>query len=277
MTGIPESAGAPPGSLLWHALLYAPPSTRAAIATVFELESVVRSLADASQDHAVAHAKLGWWQDEARRLEAGEPRHPLTRRLLEQAGGRSTDWSVLGTALDVARLELAGVALDDERDLRDYLARTSVGWQVLAARLSAPATPAEAARRFAEAIGRVLRLTEILGDLPRDARAGRILVPTSWLEEHGLEIVDLYTEAKAAARSECLARCAELVQAAWRDATQCERPVRAALRTQWVLGRLHLAMLERLRRNAFSLAPSASRLSGGRRLFIAWRAAREAT
>ena len=60
---------------------FAPAEVRPLLERVTALDAELASLARPDLEHSVAHAKLGWWQEEAARLAAGGARHPLTRAL----------------------------------------------------------------------------------------------------------------------------------------------------------------------------------------------------
>ncbi len=266
--------GAPQGSMRWHSLLYAPPVARDRIAAAFAIEAELREIAGGSLEHAVAHAKLGWWREEALRLEQGEPRHPFTRALLGSAVLPAVPARCLVAALGAAEIELAQAVLQDEAEFGQYLDGAG---SALACLALGTADPADASTAFASACGRSIRCVEILRDLRRDAWRGRVFLPWSWVEEAGLGLDELRGETsddrtrslfgRVAAfgrhfREESLAATTDRLPDGWR-----------ALH---VLAELHLAVLARIERSGFAVGREPVELQPLARPFIAWRAARRA-
>ncbi len=80
----PRSAGA-----RFFAWLYTPAIAREGTAALLAIEHEIMASAREGLDHSVAHARLGWWQEEAVRLCASIPQHPLAialRKLFLAAG-----------------------------------------------------------------------------------------------------------------------------------------------------------------------------------------------
>src|SRR5262249_7775796 len=74
---------APPGSMRYFSLLYAPDDRRDAIAALYVIDAEIRESAR-SASHDVAHTRLQWWRAEVDRLVNGAPQHPATRVLVER-------------------------------------------------------------------------------------------------------------------------------------------------------------------------------------------------
>jgi hypothetical protein len=98
---------AEPGSIADLVHLYCPVQVRAVLADLLALEAEIRTSARPDLDHAIAHARLEWWQAEAERALAGKAVHPLTRALCAALAPHSLDLRLLVYS---ARLELAGLA-----------------------------------------------------------------------------------------------------------------------------------------------------------------------
>ena len=101
-------AGAPQsGSIHYFTELYAPPAARALLRQVLALEAEIRTSLRGDLDHAVAHARLEWWEQEAARTAAGSASHPMLRSL-QAAGAASASAATLTDWILAARIELAG-------------------------------------------------------------------------------------------------------------------------------------------------------------------------
>jgi len=266
--------GAPPGSLRWHAKLYAPAAGRARLGAAFALEAELRDATRPDLEHGVAHAKLGWWAEEAERLRQGVPRHPITLALGSHAEQARLDADALDEFLAATATELAQLALHDEAELDAYLRGSGAACQRLAI---GPAAPSTIAERFASGCGTMLRLTEIIRDLRQDAWHGRVFVPWSWLEAEGVDLEQLRGAAQGDGLRRALQRLAWKARSAWSEARESLDPASVdPLRPLIVLGDLHRALLDRMERSKFDIGRQRVELPPLQRLITAWRAARRA-
>jgi hypothetical protein len=84
----------PPGSAAAFALLYCPAGRRGVLQLLFALETEIGAGLARRLDHALQHARLDWWREEAARYAAGAARHPWLR-----AQAHTTDRTVNLAAL----------------------------------------------------------------------------------------------------------------------------------------------------------------------------------
>jgi hypothetical protein len=151
-----------PGSTRYFVLLYCPRARRLALATLLSVADEIGAGLRHQTDHAVAHARLEWWRQEAQRFARGAPEHPWLSgwlradpadRALElgsltdaaaidlaqaHLGGRS-EWQLYGALFVLAARLLAGSVLADQhqqglRELGQYVARREHAAPALATR-----------------------------------------------------------------------------------------------------------------------------------------------
>ena len=137
-------AGPPdPGSIHYFAELYALPQHRARLRAAHALEAGVRASLRSGLDHQLAHTRLHWWQQEAERIAAGRPAHPLAAQLLAIAGARPLG-AALQELVQLTQADLAGGQAGDA--LRRALAARAGGarFALLAVLLQAEADAAHA-------------------------------------------------------------------------------------------------------------------------------------
>lgn len=132
--------------------LYTPPAHREVMAAFLEIERELAAAARRSLEHAVAHARLAWWEDELERLRSGEPRHPATKVLQPHRPD-------LRPLAALASLQLARASLGDERAAIDA-AQLANPWSMglflpLAALLAPPCANGPMASRIGTALYRV--------------------------------------------------------------------------------------------------------------------------
>jgi phytoene synthase len=176
-----------PGSPRHLAVLFSGSPQRSLLEAVYAFEAELRRIV-ASESHEAAHARLQWWRGELDRLDAGRPSHPLAVALLPLRGRRDADLGLLHELLVAADLDLSRLTYLSWQELEAYLFRATGAAQTLIAAVLAgdrPLTPAE--REFARRLGVALRQSEILIDIERDARRGRLYAPLQALEAAGID------------------------------------------------------------------------------------------
>jgi phytoene synthase len=244
------------------------------MASLFALESEIRSIAKPGVDHAVAHLKLQWWRDEIRRLELGEPRHPRTQAAMHAAPQAGPAWRPLQDLLSSIELDLASSTYETEDELDRYLGLAAGLQRAMTSALHG-GPPGHALAQFACAAGEAVRGIEIMRDLRRDVSDGRVYLPLSWLATEGVAHAELRAPVLGPAPRRCLARLAVKLRDRWRLALRSLADVDAqALRGQRVLGELHVALLDRIEKRQFDVGNARVELGPGQGLWTAWRAAR---
>jgi phytoene synthase len=162
------------------ACLYSPPAQRQLLEALCALEREIGASLAPGLDHQVAHTRLSWWREECQRCAAGAAAHPLTRQIaqLTSAPARA---GLTGFA-DAATWDLAAATFESRRELTAYCERWSAAMIATWTQTAQPAADGAQLRT----VGRLLRESELLLQLPADARAGRVRLPLDELERAGL-------------------------------------------------------------------------------------------
>jgi phytoene synthase len=273
-----------------YACLFAGHSRTAALRALYDWAAAIDELVSTGRTraHEAAHHKLQWWQEELQRLQAGKPAHPLTRELHSIAAEPGL-WSELPERLELAAMELAGVAPDDQAAAERWDWRRHGAAQWTAIRLLTPEATAaggEAAadlRQFAQQLGVGLGRLDACTSPLQQAQQGRLGLPLDALEARGIALNELPEAlgAKAHAASlamlvlEQLALAENALMLATRQWQGLNRSVRSQLR--------HTAVRLTLARDAvkhFQQQPhnpdADEILPPWRTLWTAWHAARRA-
>ena len=266
--------GAPPGSLRYFAVLFAPPDTRPALEALYDFEAEVRATVDTSS-HEAAHARVQWWRGEIDRLVAGRATHPIAIALQPVRDRRDVDLGLLHETLVAADLDLARITYHNWHELEAYCVRAAGALQTVAAAVLAGDRPvSEDERRFARALGSAQRQAEMIRDVRHDLRRGRLYLPLDLVESAGITPTALQQPAPPAGLDALLAEWRVRVAGALAElpGSLADRTHRAAQRHGLVLGALHARLLEESARRAggddvrVELGPFA-------RLWTAWRTA----
>jgi phytoene synthase len=179
--------GAPPGSLRYFAVLFAPPDARPVLDALYGFEAEIRAMVDASS-HETAHARLQWWRGEIDRLVAGRPTHPIAVALAPLVERRDADIASLHESLVAADLDLARLTYRSWEELDAYCYRAAGALQMLAAAtLTGERTVTAAELEFARQLGSAQRQVEMIRDFQHDLRRGRLYLPLEIIEAAGLD------------------------------------------------------------------------------------------
>lgn len=271
-----QEKGAPAGSSLYYALLFAPPSRRTALTALSAWRREVGRVIPECSDAGVAAVKLNWWREELDRLFAGQPRHPATQALLEPVQSLNLPRETFQQVLEGAQMDLQYGSYPSFRELSVYCHNMGCATAHLAVTVAGfrdPQTPLHA-----HDMGMGLQLAALLRNLPRDLAAGRLYIPEDELAEAGISRQQLLEgNADPSAARRLFARQAQrafdfLAQARERLPSEERRRQRAGL----VLMALQERLLESMAADDYPLMQRRHHLTPLRKLWLAWRAARRA-
>jgi phytoene synthase len=266
--------GAPPGSLRYFAVLFAPADARPVLEALYDFEAEVRATVETSS-HEAAHARVQWWRGEIDRLVAGRATHPIAIALQPVRERRDVDLGLLHETLVAADLDLARMTYHNWQELEAYCVRAAGALQTVAAAVLAGDRPvSEDERRFARALGSAQRQAEMIRDVRHDLRRGRLYLPLDLVESAGITPAELQQPAPPAGLDALLAAWRARVAGALEvlPGSLAERTHRVAQRHGLVLGALHARLLEESARRTggddvrVEIGPFA-------RLWTAWRTA----
>jgi len=271
----PVRRGAPPGSLRFYAVLFAPAERRTVLNALYSLEAELRDCAS-SLSHDIAHTRLQWWRDELQRLASSQGRHPITMALSPLREQPVAPTAQLNELIVGAELDMVRYTYHTWSEVSAYCQRSSGALQsLIASALAAPSSPTERELAFARELGVAVRQVEMLREAHRDGRRGLIYAPLDVLAAHRVTpeawMGTQGTPERTAVRNEWADRVESMLSSA---ASMLAGDERARQRHGLVLGGLHRRLLESVRQHA-----GESELADVKpfaRLWTAWRAARTA-
>ncbi len=265
--------GFPLASLRYFVWLYSPPDQKRVVQSLLGLEREIAGTQRAVTEHQVVHVRLEWWRAECERIAAGNPIHPLTRVLAEEA--RKLDLPTVPASLsgfvDAATWDLAGATFESQREVAAYCERWSTAmFGTIAAFARSDAEHA------ARALGAGIREIEFLAELARDAHAGRLRLPLDQLERVGADPRSLtkppWPEAVAAL---IRGRAGERQTGVTANLDELRKAEPERLRSLFVWGGLALRLARRIER-ALPGPVTPGRADTLAESWQAWRAARSA-
>jgi 15-cis-phytoene synthase len=247
---------APPGSTRYFALLYATPTERELLSTLFVIDSEIRASIYAA--HEVAHTRLQWWRTEIDRLINRNAQHPATQAL--QSALPNADFSVLHEVLVAADMDVACMTYQTKAELDAYLIRSGTVYEFAA-------QPSPEARLHARQLGTLLRRVETLRDLSIEAKAGRVYLPFDELDTRKITLENLRSTQPPKLLIDLVAAEVQRVATELNAIPLVSRPLT-------VLGQLHARLLTQITAADHDVFSQRHELGPLRKVWTAWRAAR---
>lgn len=172
------------GSKSFHlASLFLPERVQLPAQALYAFCRVADDLVDRSSAPDAGLAEL---RDRLEAIYAGRPGpHPVDRAMADLAFGLHLPRALPEALLEGFAWDLDGRRYRDLAELRAYAARVAGVVGAMMTVLMGVRDPAVLAR--ACDLGVAMQLTNIARDVAEDARAGRLYLPLSWLEEEGLD------------------------------------------------------------------------------------------
>ena len=175
-----EDKAASSGSSFYYAFRFLPPPRRAAITAFYAFCREVDDVVDENHEPSVAGAKLQWWRQEVQAAFEGRASHPVMQALMPCTDPYCIEKDHLLAVVDGCQIDLEQTRFLDFPGLERYchLVAGVVG-EVAAnifGRTEAQTVP------YAHRLGQAMQLTNIIRDVGRDARRGRIYLPMSELQ-----------------------------------------------------------------------------------------------
>jgi phytoene synthase len=245
---------APPGSMRYFALLYAPREQRELLTALFVIDAEIR-ISATQVAHEVAHTRLQWWRAEVDRLINRSAQHPATQ--VVQAALPTADLSVLHELLVAADMDVARMTYNTATELTAYLERSGgVIFELLTGQ-----------RDYARHVGAFVRRVETLRDLAIEARAGRVYWALDDLDQHQVPIATLHANAPSPATNSLIAAEIERLRLQFAAMTPASRPMH-------VFAQLHAKLLDTIERADFNVFAKRHELGAIEKAWTAWRGAR---
>jgi phytoene synthase len=270
-----QQKAAPPGSSSYYALRQAPAGRQPLLTALFALRREFEETVKETSDPAIGRTKLAWWQNETAALAAGTPSHPVSKALAAHLGsGVEAEYPALQTLLAGFEMDLDQARYLDYPNLRRYLHGVGGTFAALVARATAQ-NPAEAAD-WAAPLGHALMLAQFVAELGNDARHGRIYIPIDEMQRFNVTAADLINRKYSDAFTELMRfqtkRAREALNTALAAIPAGERRTQRTLRAQAALA---LALLDEIERDGYHVLHQSIALTPIRKLWVAWRGARQ--
>ena len=187
-----QQLATPPGSNLYYALLFHEPSAKKKLLALFSLQlELHRTIVDC-QDPGVARIKLRWWLEEIERLYAEQPRHPVSKLLVDLILENQLKQNKLEELVGVAEQNINPIQHQSFHDmLENNRAHQALTWQ-----LASSVINQNDDERLAQLAALYASVENLKNALPL-LNKGYCIFPSDLLEKHQLNADDLRCEPDA--------------------------------------------------------------------------------
>lgn len=265
-----QDKAAKSGSSFYYAFLFLPAPTRKAITALYAFCREVDDVVDETSDASVANQKLAWWRTEVARLYKGEPTHPVTQALQPWLEPCHITENRLMAIIEGMQMDLEQTRYLDWPALRKYC------WHVagVVGELSAGifGHTDEKTMEYASRLGLAFQMTNIIRDVGDDARRGRIYLPVSDLQKHGVTAADILNRVHNDKFEALMAFETDRARRLYREAVDLlPAEDRRAQRPGLMMAAIYYTLLDEIADEDWDVLDQRISLTPIRKLWLAWR------
>ncbi|MBS0003152.1 MAG: presqualene diphosphate synthase HpnD [Thioalkalivibrio sp.] len=269
-----EDKAARSGSSFYYAFRFLDPQRRRAITALYAFCREVDDIVDDCREPSVALAKLEWWREELERSFHGEPRHPIMRALEPHIAPFDLSREYFEEIIDGMQMDLEYDAYPDFATLSLYCYRAASVVGLLSARIFGFSD--RRTLKYAHDLGTAMQLTNILRDVHEDAIRGRVYIPLDELERFGVKPEEFQTNITRDAHRELFAFQAARAREYYdRALAHLPDEDRHAQRPGLIMAAIYRTLLDEIEHDGYRVLEHRIRLTPLRKLWIAWRTARQ--
>lgn len=264
------------GSSFYYAFHFLEPDRRRAIIALYAFCREVDDIVDECREPDIARTKLHWWREELQALFQGEARHPISQALAPWIAPYELSREYFAEIIDGMEMDLDYDAYPDFPTLSLYCYRVASVVGLLSARIFGYTD--RRTLQYAHDLGMALQLTNILRDVHEDALRGRVYIPLDELQRFGVLPEELRQNVMRDTHRALFAHQADRAREYYQRAEARLPDVdRYAQRPGLIMAAIYRALLEEIERDGYPVLTHRTRLTPLRKLWIAWRTARQAS
>lgn len=269
-----QDKAAKSGSSFYYSFLFLPPPQRQAITALYAFCREVDDVVDECSDPGLAATKLEWWRHEIGRLFAGEPTHPVTQSLQTAIGQYDLPQEHFLEIIDGMAMDLEQFSYASFKDLSLYCYRVASVVGLMAAEIFGYED--RQTLKYAHQLGMAFQLTNILRDVAEDAARGRIYLPRDELERFGVSQEEILNHQSSDKARRLMAFQAQRARDYYQRAFELlpERD-RYRQRSGIIMAAIYQATLDEIAKDGYPVLEQRISLTPLRKLWIAWRTARQ--
>lgn len=264
-----RSKAAPAGSTLHYGTLYLDAPRADALIALHALRAELDDIVRHCHDIEPAREKLAWWRAEIGECVARRASHPVSQALAAALTQFPIDESRLFELVAGFEADLHQGRYADFAALEHHCLHVSATLHEAANEILGGAD--DAARQFARDAGVVLQLGDVLRNVGRDARSGRIYVPEAEMRQFNVTEDDIFAARHGDATRALFAFQLQRIRALRDKALARLGAHRKVQRATLALLAIQTATLDEIERDDFRLLDRRVSLTPVRKLWIATR------
>ncbi len=256
------------GTSFYYSFVLLPREKRRAIYAIYAFCRAADDVADGPGDPAEKERRLLEWREELARCYEGAPRHPVTQALLRAVRRYSLPRDHFEGILDGVTSDLTRRRYESFAELREYCHRVASLVGLLCVEIFGYADPRS--RDYARELGLAFQLTNILRDVGKDARDGRVYLPGEDLLRFSVPEEDLISGRVTPAFREMMAFQVARARARYAlSETLLPRQDRRSLFAARIMSRIYQEVLTEIERMGYDVFRRHAGIGTGRKIRIA--------
>jgi phytoene synthase len=262
------------GSSFYYSFLFLPPMKRQAITALYAFCREVDDAVDEIQDAEVAARTLAWWRHEIDQTFAGKPSHPVGKALQTAMQHFELHQEYFMEIIDGMEMDLEQHRYQAFKHLALYCHRVASVVGLLAAEIFGYQN--RKTLQYAEKLGLAFQLTNIIRDVREDAERDRIYLPEEDMVRFNVRSEDILALKQTPELTALLAFQTQRARHYYQEA-KAALPAedRYNQRTGLIMSAIYEKTLDELERDGFQVMQRRISLTPIRKLWLAWRTARQ--
>lgn len=265
-----QQKAAASGSSFYYSFLFLPAEQRKAITALYAFCREVDDIVDEVSEASVARMKLTWWRGQVEQIFNSQPDHPVAIALSNYKTKFNIQAEPLFAVIEGMEMDLDKFRYASWEELKEYCWRAAGVVGELSASIFGYSD--NSTLKYAETLGLAFQMTNIIRDVGEDARRGRIYIPESDMEKHGVSMHDIldgnYNHSFQNLMQAQTDRARELYKEAFRALPECDRrQQRAGL----MMAAIYSTLLDEMERDKWHVLNQRISLTPIRKFWLAWK------
>lgn len=236
----------------WFCALFAPADRREDLLALYAFNAELAAVQDKVSEPMLGEIRLQWWREAIEGIYGGTTRrHDVVEALAPAIERHDLDRALFDALIDARGADLEATQPETLEALEAYARRTASPVVELA--LGVLGASSGDLRNVSDAAGTAQALTGLLRATPHMLAAGRIMLPSDTMREHGLSERDLRSGKASPALAATVAAVATLAHERVRQARALSRNVPASAMSALLPVSLAASDLARLRRFGYDV------------------------
>jgi len=262
------------GSSFYYSFMFLPEAQRKAITALYAFCREVDDVVDECHDTELARSKLNWWRAEIFGTFDGNAHHPVCQALSTSIKDFNLPKEHFLEIIDGMTMDLQQTRYPNFAELSLYCYRVASVVGLMAAEIFG--FEDRATLDYAHNLGMAFQLTNIVRDVKEDAERGRIYLPLDELEKFGVSEQDIRehrcTDNMKRLLDFQVQRARDYYDKAFSLLPEVDR---YSQRTGIIMASIYMTVLNVIEKDSCQVLKQRVSLSPLRKLWIAWRTARQ--